>query len=46
MDSKRKVKHLKIILKDVDKGGDQKTDGGTVYRQILINAKLKPGIRR
>jgi len=24
---------------------DQKTDGGTVYVQILINAKLKTGKR-
>jgi len=25
---------------------NQKADGGTVYRQILINAKLKTGKRR
>jgi hypothetical protein len=41
MDSKRNVKYLKIILKDVDNGDNQKTHGG----QILINAKLKPGKR-
>jgi hypothetical protein len=27
----------------VDKEDDQKTDGRTVYRQMLISAKLKTG---
>jgi hypothetical protein len=32
-----------MILWEVDY--DQKTDGGTVYRQILLNAKLQTGKR-
>jgi hypothetical protein len=41
-DSTRKVSQVfNIILRKVDKADDQKTDGGTVYKQILINAKVK-----
>ena len=46
MDSKRKVIQLfnnnPHVIRQTD---DQKTDGGTVYRQILINANLKSGKR-
>ena len=41
----KKVKYLTIIIREVDKEDDQKTDGGTVYKQILIHAKLKTGKR-
>jgi hypothetical protein len=34
-----------IIPKKVDKENDRNTDCGTVYRQILINAKLRTGKR-
>jgi len=37
------VSWLTIILWEVDY--DQKTDGGIVYKQILINAKLQIGKR-
>jgi hypothetical protein len=40
MDSNgKKVKYLTIILREVDYEDEQKTDGGIVYQQILINAK-------
>jgi hypothetical protein len=39
MDSKRKVRYLLIIPMKVEKEDDQKTDCGTVYKQILIDAK-------
>jgi hypothetical protein len=29
------------LVREVDQEGDQKTDGGTVYIQILTSAKLK-----
>ena len=35
------VAQLTIILWEIDY--DQKTDGGIVYKQILINAKLQIG---
>jgi len=38
-DSKRKVRYLIIIPTKVEKEDDQKTDDGTVYKQILIDAK-------
>jgi hypothetical protein len=37
------VKYLIIVPREVDKGDDQKTDGGTVHKQILIDAKLDTG---
>jgi hypothetical protein len=43
MNSKRKV--TTIILREVDYKNDQKTDGGIVYKQILITAKLQIGKR-
>jgi hypothetical protein len=44
MDSKRKqVKYLIIILREVNKEDDQKTDGGTVYKLMLITAILQTG---
>jgi hypothetical protein len=39
------VKYLTITLRDVDKEDDQKINGGTVYKHILINAKLQIGKR-
>jgi hypothetical protein len=39
MDSKRKVRYFIIIPMEVEKEDDRKTDGGTVYKQILIDAK-------
>jgi hypothetical protein len=46
MNSKRKVsKYSTINLREVDYKDDQKTDGGIVYKQILINAKLQIGKR-
>ena len=30
---------------EVDKADDQKTDGGNVHKQLLINAKLQIGKR-
>ena len=39
------VKYLTIILRKVDQDDDQKTDGGTVYKQMSINAKLQIGKR-
>jgi hypothetical protein len=39
MDSKRKVRYLIIIPMEVEKDDDQKTNDGTVYKQILIDAK-------
>jgi hypothetical protein len=35
--------YLMILPKEVDKENDRNADCGTVYRQILINAKLKTG---
>jgi hypothetical protein len=37
----KQFKYLTIILNEVDEEDDQKTDGGTVYKQIIINAKLQ-----
>jgi hypothetical protein len=37
------VKYSTIILREVDYEDDQKIDGGIVYKQILINAKLQIG---
>lgn len=34
------VKYLKVILKEIDWGDEHKLDGGIVYRQIVMNAKL------
>jgi len=31
------------LFREVDQEDDQKTDGGTVYIQILISAKFKTG---
>ena len=46
MDSTRKVSQVcNNNPQGSGKGDDQKTDGGTVYKQILINAKLKTGKR-
>ena len=45
MDSKRKVKYLTIILREFDYEDDQNIDGGTAYKQILVNAKLQSGKR-
>jgi hypothetical protein len=46
MDSERKVNQ---VFNNNSVGrrlrDDQKTDGGTVYKQILINAKLQTGMR-
>jgi hypothetical protein len=39
------VKYSTVTLREVDKEDDQNTDGGTVYKQILINAKLQIGKR-
>jgi hypothetical protein len=39
------VRHLTTFIKKVDKVDDQKRDGGIVYKQILINAKLQIGKR-
>jgi hypothetical protein len=39
MDSKRRVRYLIIISMKVEKEDDQETDSGTVYKQILIDAK-------
>jgi hypothetical protein len=39
------VKYWTVNLREDDKEDDQKRDGGTVYRQILINAHLKTGKR-
>jgi len=38
---KKYALYLTIILRKIDEEDNQITDGGTVYRQILINAKLK-----
>jgi hypothetical protein len=38
----KQVKYLTIILREVDCEDDQKTDGRTLHRQILMNAKVKP----
>jgi len=44
MDSERKISGiLSSILMEVDEEDDQKADGGIVYKQILINAKLQTG---
>jgi hypothetical protein len=34
---------LTIIIREVEQGEDQTTNGRTVFRQILINAKLQIG---
>jgi len=34
-----------IITKEANKGNDKNTDGGIVYRQILIDAKFRTGKR-
>ena len=39
------MKYSTINLREVDFEDDQKTDGGNVYKQILINAKLQIGKR-
>jgi hypothetical protein len=39
------VNYLTIILRKVDQDDDQKTDGGSVYKQISIHAKLQIGKR-
>jgi hypothetical protein len=39
----RSVKFLTVILGEVDEEDDQKIDGGTVYKQVLINAELRTG---
>jgi hypothetical protein len=36
---------VKKAVKHKIEEDDQKTDGGTVYKQVLINAKLKTGKR-
>jgi len=36
---------LIIILRQVDKKESQKPDGGTMYKQILIDAQSKTGNR-
>jgi len=36
---------VKEVVKHKIEEDDQKTDGGTVYKQVLINAKLKTGNR-
>jgi hypothetical protein len=41
----KKVKCLTIILREVDYEDDQKTYGGIVYQQTLVNAKLQIGKR-
>jgi hypothetical protein len=43
MDSK--VKHLTLILGEVDKEEDQRSSGRTVYKHISISAKLRTGRR-
>jgi len=39
----KQVKYLTIIQREVESEEDQKTDGETVYKQILINSKLQTG---
>jgi hypothetical protein len=34
---------VKKVVKHKIEEDEQNTDGGTVYKQVLINAKLKPG---
>jgi len=43
MESRRKVKHLTIILGEVDYEETKNTDGGTVYKRLLkrVNYKLE-----
>jgi hypothetical protein len=36
---------VKEVVKHKIEEGDQKRDGGTVYKQVLINAKFKTGKR-
>jgi len=36
---------VKEVVKHKIEEDDQKTDGGTVYKQVLVNAKLKTGRR-
>ena len=37
------MKYLTIVLREVNEEDDQKTDGETVYKHILLSAKLKTG---
>lgn len=37
------VRYLTLILREVDQEDDQKTGGVTVYKQMLIDSKLKAG---
>jgi hypothetical protein len=37
--------YLIVIAREVNHEDDQKTDGGIAYKQIFIDAKLKPGKR-
>jgi hypothetical protein len=39
------VKYSAIILREVDYEDDQKADGGIVYKQLFITAKLQTGKR-
>ena len=39
------VKYLTKILREFDWEGNQKTDGLSTYKQMLMNAKLKTGQR-
>jgi hypothetical protein len=39
------VKHLIIIPGEVDEEEDQKRDDGNMYKQTVIDAKLKTGKR-
>ena len=41
----KQVKYLTVILREIDKGDEQKIDGGTVYKQMLMNVKLQIGKR-
>jgi len=36
---------MTIILREVKQDDNQKTDGGTVYKQILVNVILQTGKR-
>jgi hypothetical protein len=37
------VKHLVIIPKEFERDDDRKTDSAIVYKEILVDAKLKIG---
>ena len=46
MDTKRKVSEVvNINLREIDYEDNQKTDGGNVYKEILIITKLQIGKR-